>query len=98
VCLRSNIRGVFEQPCGIGFESAAMRIGLTGKRGLNLRPDINGDRHGVAFKVTVSLDDLPQPKPVNHRPGWVSRLAAHPEAAEVRPAASRRKRLRNIRR
>jgi hypothetical protein len=91
VCLRSNIRGVFEQACGIGFESAAMRSGLAGKRCLNLGPDINGDRHEVPFKVTVSLDYLPQPKPVNHRPGWVSRLDARPEAAAVRPVGPRRK-------
>jgi hypothetical protein len=39
------MRGVFEQACGIGFESAALCGGLSGEFGLNLGPDVNGDRH-----------------------------------------------------
>ncbi len=59
-----------------------MRSGLTGKRGLNLGPDFNGDRHGVPFKVTVSLDYLPQPPGVNRTTYllYIRRSDASPEA------------------
>jgi hypothetical protein len=39
----------FEQARGMRLDCAAMRGSLTGKLGLNLGSDVNGDRHAAAL-------------------------------------------------
>jgi hypothetical protein len=50
---------VFEQPCGMGFKSAAMRGSLARKLCLNFRPDVNGDGHTLPLSQRSSFSFHP---------------------------------------
>jgi hypothetical protein len=56
------MNGVFEQAGGMGFEGATMSGSLPCKLGLNFRPDVNDDRHGVS-PFSVILLSLPPVRP-----------------------------------